>query len=110
MVRSTGRSPLHRDGLGISWEDGNLLDSGRNRHCLLDAISSDAEFDPWISRIECLPDFLIEEACHSVADCGAAGEEIEAAVGFLKYRRDSVRQLILPHRAQFTSITAWSWP
>ena len=39
---------------------------------------------------------------------GATFQEVQAAAGFLKHRRDNLRNIIETHRAEFTAITTWS--
>jgi hypothetical protein len=97
-----------RDRLGISWTTNNPVDSGQNRHCLLDFISTDGDFHHWLERIQSTPDFFIDEVCRDAAPYGAKPQEAQAAAGFLKYRRDNLKNIINHHRAEFTAITTWS--
>ncbi len=100
----------HANSLGISWKTGDPLESGKNRHCLLDAMNSDAHFDDWMKRIESAPDFYIEEVCRDALPYGLSAAECDAAAGFLKTRRDTLRELINDNRAEFAAITQWSLP
>lgn len=100
----------HMDTLGISWKTGEPLESGRHRHCLLDAVNSDAHFDHWMKRIESTPNFYIEEVCRDALPYGMSAAEGDAAAGFLKARRDNIRKLVNDNRAEFTAITQWSLP
>lgn len=103
---------VEREGrLGVSWK--NVQEpskSGTNRHCLLDVINTDLDFDFWLQRIEAMPDFLIEDICRDAMPYGLTLEETNAAIGFLKSRRDTIRKLINDNRAEFTSIKQWSLP
>jgi hypothetical protein len=79
-----------------------------NRHCLLDAISSDQFFGKWLDRISALPDFLIDELCHAAVGLGIVENEASAASDFLKYRRTNLRRIIDQHRSEFRGIRQWS--
>jgi hypothetical protein len=79
-----------------------------NRHCLLDAISTDSHFGKWFDRIGAIPDFLIEDCCNSAAEFGNTQRETKAAIGFLKRRRDNLRSIVEAHRGEFHSIQQWS--
>lgn len=111
-AKSEGEARLaqHAQTLGISWRTGEPLESGRHRHCLLDAVNSDAHFDEWMKRIESTPDFYIEEVCQDAQPYGMTTAEGQAAAGFLKTRRDTIRKLVNDHRAEFTAINTWSLP
>ena len=106
--RGVERLKMHWDGLGISWEQGNQLDSGRNRHCLLDHISDDRHFLAWFERIGSIPDFLIEESGTAARRLGASSEESDKAIAFLKHRRSSLPSIIDRHRAEFSAMMSWS--
>lgn len=97
-----------RDRLGISWTTNNPVDSGRHRHCLLDTISTDRDFQYWVERIQSTPNFFIEDVCRDAVPYGATLHEAQAAARFLKHRRDSLSNIIETHKAEFTSITTWS--
>lgn len=79
-----------------------------NRHCLLDWLSSDSHFDKWITRIESIPDFLINEICEESVTYGANQEEASAMRTFLCDRRSNFRNLIETHQAEFKGINQWS--
>ena len=97
--------------LGISWKDvREPSKSGAHRHCLLDVIDTDVHFDHWLKRIEAMPDFLIEDICRDAMPYGLNLEETNAAIGFLKTRRDTMRKLINDNRTEFTAIKQWSLP
>jgi hypothetical protein len=99
-----------RDRLGISWTTNGPVDSGQHRHCLLDFISTDGDFHHWLERIRSTPDFFIDEVCRDAMPYGATLQEAQAAAGFLKHRRDNLRNIINHHRAEFTAITTWNLP
>ena len=79
-----------------------------NRHCLLDALTTDRHFGTWLDRITALPDYLIERLCNDAVGLGITPEEATVAVDFLKYRRDSLRGIIDRNRREFRGITQWS--
>ncbi len=99
-----------RDRLGISWTTNNAVDSGQHRHCLLDAVNVDTHFSFWLNRISATPDFYIEEICKDARPYGLTPQETAAVVGFLKHRRDNLREIINNHRDEFSAITTWSLP
>ena len=99
-----------RDRLGISWTTNNLVDSGRHRHCLLDALNADIHFATWMGRIRATPDFYIEEICNDAQPYGLSAREMNAGIAFLKHRRDNLPTIINTNRAEFTGIQAWSLP
>jgi hypothetical protein len=96
------------DRLGISWTTSNPVDSGRHRHCLLDVLDSDSELGFWINRIRCMPDFYVEEICHDAQPFGLTIQETDAAIYFLKTRRDNIETIIRNNRAEFKAITNWT--
>ena len=104
------RLAMLQDRLGISWNTNHPVDSGRHRHCLLDAVGTDQHFAHWLDRIQATPDFYIEEVCRDAEPYGLTSAEVSAAIGFLKSRRDGLRRIIHDHRAEFTSIHSWSLP
>lgn len=92
-----------RDRLGVS---GGSQSRG-NRHCLLDAISTDEYFGRWFLRIEGLPDYLIEGLCLDTTDVGASEEEAQEATRFLKHRRTNIRAIIKNNQNEFRGIKTW---
>jgi hypothetical protein len=97
-----------QDRLGISWTTNNAVDSGRHRHCLLDVVSSDNGFSFWINRVRAVPDFFIEEICRDAQPFGLTTQEMNAAIQFLKTRRNNLDTIIQNNRAEFTAIQNWS--
>ena len=83
-----------RDRLGLT---GGSKTMG-NRHCLLDALVSDAHFGHWLTRIKEVPRFQIEEVCATATDGGATTEELAAAVDFLVHRRDTLSEIVKAHK------------
>lgn len=79
-----------------------------NRHCLLDALTVDTHFGKWLERISVLPDFLIEEVSHQAVGLGITTDEANAAVQFIKDRRDNLRRIIHNNRNEFRGIQQWS--
>lgn len=99
-----------RDRLGISWTTNNHVDSGRHRHCLLDAVDDDDHFAFWLERIRATPDFYIEEVCKDAEPYGLTAQEVTAAIDFLKARRDNMESIISNHHPEFTAIQFWRLP
>lgn len=99
-----------RDRLGISWTTNNPIDSGKHRHCLLDAVNDDYYFDHWLTRIRATPDFYIEEVCEDARPYGLTAQEAAAAIDFLKARRDNMKDIIRNNQSEFSAIQAWRLP
>lgn len=95
-----------RDRLGLT---GGSKTKG-NRHCLLDALASDAHFLHWLTRIKEVPRFQIEEVCATATDGGATPDELAAAVDFLVHRRDTLSGIVNAHQAEFKGVKQWSLP
>lgn len=93
-----------RERLGVS---GGSHTRG-NRHCLLDALMTDEYFEKWVNRISLLPGFLIEEICGKVVGLGITADEANAAVEFIKHRRDCLKKLIEANRHEFRNVQQWS--
>ena len=106
--RGEERLKYHRDGLGISWSPKDSFISGQSRHCLLDAIQTDGCFGNWIERIGKIPDYMIQDSCQAAKGLGIGTAEADAALEFLKFRRDNLSNLIERHRAEFKGIANWS--
>lgn len=83
--------------------------TGGNRHCLIDVISTVSDFGKWLDRIAALPDFFIEDACRAAVGLGITADEANAAIDFLCYRRDHLRDIIRGNRQEFTAIRQWSF-
>ncbi len=81
-----------------------------SKHCLLGIIRTDQYFEKWISRIEAIPDFYIDEICGEAVGLGIDGTEADMARNFLKERRSNFRSLIAAQQSAFASITQWSLP
>jgi len=99
-----------KNSLGISWKHEDPIESGKNRHCLLDVVNSDEHFNHWMERIELTPDFYIEEVCRDALPYGLNIDECAAAIDFLKKRRATIRNLVDTNKSEFTAITKWSPP
>jgi hypothetical protein len=78
-----------------------------NRHCILDQIETDAHFGHWLDRIRCVPDFVIEDLCDVLPGLGCSRKEADAAIDFLKHRREHLGEIIEENKAQFTRIRSW---
>jgi hypothetical protein len=81
-----------------------------NRHCLLDAVRTNARFPFWLDRIRQVPDFVIADVIDGVFRAGLIdGAEVMAARGFLQFRRASLPAIINSCRAEFTRIQDADW-
>ena len=96
-----------RDRLGVSWQTGDPIASGRHRHCLLDALGTDDHFGYWHDRIKATPEFFVRDKCEAALDHGATRQEVDPAIDFLLHRRDTLLSIISMHRTEFTAITTW---
>jgi hypothetical protein len=93
-----------RDRLGVS---GGTLTTG-NRHCLLDVLKTADHFPKWLERLAAIPTFFLEDRCRACVGLGITAAEADAAIEFLKHRRDNVRGIVNNHRAEFRGITQWN--
>jgi len=101
--RGRDRLAQMRDRLAISGGS----HTGPNRHCLLDAISTDSHMRKWLDRIAALPDFFIEDICNDAASLGLTAAEAQDVIGFLKARRHSLHRIIEDNRDEFSAIKDW---
>lgn len=92
-----------RDRLAIS---GGSRTQG-NRHCILDQITTDAHFGPWLERIRLLPNYVIDDLCEQLPGLGCTLEEAAAAADFLKHRSIHLEQIVVANKAEFTGIKGW---
>lgn len=93
-----------RNRLGIT---GGTI-TGGNRHCLLDAMTSDEYITKWANRICLVPDYFIEKLCWDM-ECRGLIDDQDAkdAVEFLHYRKHHLELLIEQNRSEFTRIAQW---
>ncbi|HEY1068704.1 MAG TPA: hypothetical protein VGE52_21455 [Pirellulales bacterium] len=77
------------------------------RHCLMDVLPTCRHFGGWLERIDAIPDFFIENCCRAAIGRGATPAEADAAIEFLKHRRNSLRQIIEANRQEFRAIQQW---
>jgi hypothetical protein len=78
-----------------------------NRHCFLDLINSAEHLLHWVERIRTIPTWFIAEICREAVGLGIDTGEADAAIEFLKYRRNSMDTIIQKQRAQFKAIHDW---
>lgn len=82
---------------------------GIGGHCLLTAITRDAHFPEWISRIASLPDYLIDDACDATVPWSMITvAEATEAKRFLKQRRSEIETIVKANKPAFTAISQWS--
>jgi hypothetical protein len=83
-------------------------DGWGNRHCLMDHVTNDQDFNKMLERIENLDEYFICEVVQDVAEYGLTTDEVSRLTDFLLGRRKKVRQLILSNQAAFPGIQQWS--
>jgi hypothetical protein len=80
-------------------------DPGANRHCLIDLFDNFDLFDKWLSRIEKLPNFQIQDACTQASELGVISrEERILAIDFLLRRRRLMRAILHENYMEFPSV------
>lgn len=89
--------------LGIS--NGGV--TGGNRHCLIDHIATTEHFGKWLTRIDSLPDWFVDDVFARAGDYGLSADERTAGRNFIKTRRNSLRDIIQAHSGEFTAVTEW---
>jgi hypothetical protein len=95
-----------RTALGIA----ESTDASGNRHCLLDAILTNAPFRLWLDRLRQVPDYVISDAVGRARDVNQiTSAEAAVAVSFLQYRRTNLRDIICAHRDRFAGISDANW-
>lgn len=77
-------------------------------HCLLGHVTTDQHFHKWKERIEAIPNFFLEDTVRFVVGVGIDEAEADAAMEFLRYRRDHLAALISANKNAFTGIKQWS--
>jgi hypothetical protein len=86
-----------------------MAETGANRHCLLDFLKSDTDFEEWVRRIENTPTWLIEKLCWDTVGIGLLSEqEANRAWMFLRQRSSELRRIIEENKHEFNSMS-WSW-
>ncbi len=79
-----------------------------NRHCLLVHVDTDKYFEPWIARIDAIPDWFLSDVCSEARACGLTKPEATAVREFLVSRRNGLREIIKANRDSFTGIVNWA--
>ena len=92
-----------RDRLGTSGGS----QTGQNRNCLMDALTTTEHFAKWTARIRSVPPWLIANVCDEVVQCGITREEADAAVDFLAHRSQLLNDIVWEHREQLKGIKMW---
>ena len=98
----------HRQGNAINRITQEMDRIGIAGHCLLHAIQTDSHFGKWIDRIQQVPDYMVDDICDHAAGTGIQQREVDEAKGFLKYRRDCIKNIIEQHKEEFRKISDWS--
>ena len=83
-------------------------DGWGNRHCLMDHVTNDHDFNKMLERIENLDEYFIREVVQDVAEYGLTTDEVSRLTEFLLGRRTRVRQLVLSNQSAFPGIQQWS--
>jgi hypothetical protein len=86
--------------------DGVLF--GGNPQCLLVALSDDRHFDRWLSRIEAIPEFVIDDLAGVAKELGCSDDEGDSLAKFLKARKSNIRKIIRNNQTAFRGIAQWS--
>lgn len=82
------------------------VESGANRHCLIDQIDDFYLFKKWTDRINGLPAFQIEDACNQALELGIIDPgERDSVLDFLLRRRNLLGEMLLKNWEAFTSVT-----
>ena len=79
--------------------------TGGNRHCLIDHVTTTEHFSKWLTRIEAIPDWFIEETCLNITKFGATLHELAEVAQFLKNRKRSIHKIINDNISEFTRIS-----
>jgi len=103
--RGTDRLDSLLNRLGTS--GGSMTQGARN--CLLSHITDKSHFEEWLSKIQSIPDWFIEETCAVVRGVGATRKEVEAAVEFLTHRKNKLSEIVYNGKAEFTGIKSDDW-
>lgn len=91
--------------LGIN--DGYDSDPRDEWHCLIELLDDVELITKWVTRIETIPDWFIDDICEEMWKVSLTRHECEAVKSFLKKRRDGMERLILDHKDRFPLITNW---
>jgi hypothetical protein len=101
-VKGQGAARLQKveNRLGVS---GGSQSTG-NAHCMLEHLSSSDDLSEWCQRIATIPIWQIEDICKS--EC-VPSRLREAAISFLRSRRNNIGQLIMANKDAFPNIKDW---
>ncbi len=81
---------------------------GGNHQCLMAALTDDRHFDKWLSRIEAIPEFVIDDLVGVAKGLGCTDVEGGSLSAFLKARRSNIRRIVQNNQAAFSGIAQWS--
>ncbi len=99
----------HQNGKGSERLNNGREDMLIGGHCLLAFILNDKHFGEWISRINSLPDYLIDQACEATVPLGMiTTAEALSAQSFLKHRRQNIKNIVTKNQTAFTAVTSWT--
>ena len=77
---------------------------GACRHCLIDHLTDAMRIHEWLLRIESIPDWFLSDICHEIVGNGISRNLAEAAYGFLRERKRSLRGLVYNIRQEFSQV------
>jgi hypothetical protein len=99
----------HVHGQGIARLTAQRDNLSVGNHCILSAVRNDDHFGEWISRINALPNYLIDLVCDATVPLGMiTTAEATAAKDFLKHRRTEIEAIIRANKSEFVAISQWS--
>lgn len=95
-----------KDDIGILGKVEKHGHSG-NKHCFVDLLSSFADVEQWIQRVEQIPTYVLESLCSRVEKLGITRAESDSLFRFLTIRKTKLRSLISSNKTDFKSILQW---
>jgi hypothetical protein len=83
-----------------------------NRQALLDHVASAVDIDAWTTRVEQLPDYVLEDACNLIADADLNVDTSLARelADWLSARRSGIRAMVATNQAEFAAVKRWTLP
>lgn len=100
-----------QNGRGRSWLTKNRGESSIGPfHCLPPVVTDIDLFPEWVQRVQDIPDWFFADVCKEVRGYGITNSDADAAVDFLRHRRDKISALILSSKSYFTQVPISKWP
>jgi len=82
-------------------------DSTNEFHCLIELVDKYEHLEEWISRVESIPDWFIDEVCDEIQSLSMKKSECRFVKDFLKKRKCKVGDLIRSNKDRFPGVTNW---